>query len=102
MGNEVTLERLTEVSRAEAALRGLGFRQFRVRHHGDVARIELGEGEARRLTDAGTRAGVIRSVKQAGFRFVAVDLEEYGVLRREPGAPARRLYSIEPHRESGQ
>jgi len=93
MGSEVTLERLTEVSRAEAALRRLGFRQFRVRHHGEIARIELGDGEAVRLIDKRTRADVVRSVKEAGFRFVAVDLEGYGTSR---------LYSIEPDRDSGQ
>jgi uncharacterized protein len=93
IGHEVTPERLQEVSRAELALRRLGFRQCRVRHHGDIARIELGKGEAERLADPVIRADVIRSVKDAGFRFVTVDLEEYG---------AARLYSIGPHRESGQ
>jgi uncharacterized protein len=93
IGLEVTPERLREVSRAESALRRLGFRQCRVRHHGEIARIELGGGEAGRLDDPLIRADVIRSVKDAGFRFVTVDLEEYG---------AGRLYSIGPHRESGQ
>ena len=92
-GTEVTPERLGQVGRAEAALRSLGFRQFRVRHHGEIARIELAEGEADLLADAVLRAEIIRSVKDAGFRFVAVDLEAYG---------AGRLYSIEPRRESGQ
>jgi uncharacterized protein len=102
MGSEVTVERLTQVSRAEAALRELGFRQLRVRHHGDIARIEFGSGEARRLTDPRIRNDVIRSVKQAGFRFVAVDLEDYGTSRVGPDATGMRLYSIEPHRDSGQ
>jgi uncharacterized protein len=93
IGHEVTPERLREVSRAESALRRLGFRQCRVRHHGEIARIELGKGEAERLADPLIRTEVIRSVKDAGFRFVALDLEEYG---------AARLYSIGPHRESGQ
>ena len=93
MGTEVTLERLGEVGRAEAAVRGLGFRQFRVRHHGEIARIEFGAGEIERLVDPALRAEVVRSVKHAGFRFVAVDLEAY----RETG-----LYSIEPSRVSGQ
>lgn len=102
MGREVTHVRLEEVSQAEAALRGLGFRQFRVRHHGEIARIELGTGEARRLTDARIRSEVIRSVKGAGFRFVAVDLEDYGAARFAQDEAAPRLYSIEPQRESGQ
>jgi len=93
IGTEVTPERLGQVGRAEAALRNLGFRQFRVRHHGEVARIEFGEGEADRLVDPGLRAETVRAVTTAGFRFVAVDLELYR---------AGRLYSIEPRRDSGQ
>jgi uncharacterized protein len=88
IGHEVTSERLREVARAESALRRLGFRQCRVRHHNEIARIELGTGEAQRLADPFIRTQVIRSVKEAGFRYVAVDLEEYG---------AARLYSIGPH-----
>jgi len=93
IGTEVTPERLTQVGHAEAALRRLGFRRFRVRHHGEIARIELGDEEADRLVDPGLRAETVRSVKNAGFRFVAVDLEAYR---------AGGLYSIEPRRESGQ
>jgi uncharacterized protein len=101
-GTEVTPERLGQVGRAEAALRTLGFLQFRVRHHGEIARIELGPGEADRLANAVIRAEVIRSVKDAGFRFVAVDLENYRAGRLNPEAASSRLYSIEPHRDSGQ
>jgi len=93
IGTEVTLKRLKEVERAEAALRGLGFRQFRVRHHGEIARIEFGTGEIERLSDPSLRAEVVRAVKSAGFDFAAVDLEPY----RQAG-----LYSIEPSRVSGQ
>jgi len=93
MGTEVTAERLGEVGQAEASLRRLGFRQIRVRHHGEIARIEFGTGEVERLVDPDLRAKVVRAVKDAGFRFVAVDLEAY----RETG-----LYSIAPSRESGQ
>ena len=93
IGTEVTLERLSQVGQAEAALRGLGFRQFRVRHHGEIARIEFGAGEVERLVDPGLRTEIVRSVKNAGFRFVAVDLEAYR---------AGGLYSIGPSRESGQ
>ena len=102
IGIEVTPERLNEVSRAEAALRTLGFRQFRVRHHGEIARIELANGEAERLADSRIRAEAIRGVKQAGFRFVAVDLEDYGASRLEPAAAVAHLYSIGPQRDNGQ
>jgi len=102
IGIEVTVERLTQVGQAEAALRGVGFREFRVRHHGEIARIELGDGEAGRLVDPGLRAAVIRAVKGAGYRFVAVDLEVYRAGRPRTEGMAGRLYSIEPRRESGQ
>jgi uncharacterized protein len=102
IGIEVTPERLNEVSRAEAALRALGFRRFRVRHHGEIARIELGNGEAGHFADPRIRAEAIRGVKQAGFRFVAVDLEEYGASRLEPAAAIAHLHSIGPHRDNGQ
>ena len=93
IGSEVTPERLQQVGEAEAALRRLGFRQFRVRHHGDIARIELGAGEADRLVDPELRAEIARRVRNAGFLFVAVDLEDYR---------AGGFYLIGPSRETGQ
>lgn len=102
VGREVTPEGLSQVGRAETALRALGFRQVRVRHHGEIARIELGEGEADRLSDPGVRAETVRSVKEAGFRFVAVDLDVYRSGRRNPNNNAVGLYSIGPSRDSGQ
>lgn len=102
IGSEVTPERLAQVGHAEAALRRLGFRRFRVRHHGEIARIELGVGEADHLRDAGTRAAVIQSLKESGFRFVALDLEEYRVSRLDPDGAATRFYSIDPHSDRGQ
>jgi len=92
-GQEVTTARLAQVDRAESGLIELGFRQSRVRHHGDIARIELTSDDARRLGDSALRAEIVRAVKAAGFRFVAVDLEGYGT---------GRLYSIDPARDSGQ
>jgi uncharacterized protein len=102
IGTEVTPERLDQVGRAEEALRELGFRRFRVRHHGEVARIELGADEDDRMGVAPVRAEVIRSVKAAGFRFVALDLEPYSAGRLNPEKSDSNLYSIEPQRETGQ
>jgi pyridinium-3,5-biscarboxylic acid mononucleotide sulfurtransferase len=69
----VTPEKLAQVEAAERALRALGFTDCRVRHHGDVARVELPVGElARAVTDL--REAVHRAVVAAGFRFVTVDL----------------------------
>jgi len=101
VGTEVTSERLAQVERAEATLRRLGFSQFRVRHHGEIARIELGPGEDERLGDPALRAETVRSVKSAGFRFVVLDLEGYRAAGQDPKA-ADRLYLIAPSRESGQ
>ncbi len=69
----VTPAKLAQVEAAERALRALGFTDCRVRHHGDVARVELPAGEIARAA-AELRDEVHRAVVAAGFRFVAVDL----------------------------
>jgi len=101
IGTEVTPERLLQVERAEAALRRLGFRQLRVRHHGEIARLELDDEGLERVVSV--RAEVSAAVREAGFRHVAVDLEGYraGSLN-VPGREPEALYSIAPARESGQ
>jgi uncharacterized protein len=74
-GTPVTPERLLQVERAEAALRALGLRELRVRHHGDVGRVEVGEAE---LAQAfARRAEVAAAVKGAGFKSAALDLEPF-------------------------
>jgi pyridinium-3,5-biscarboxylic acid mononucleotide sulfurtransferase len=87
-GTPVTLGRLAAVEAAESALRALGFGQLRVRHHGDAARLEV---EAAVLAEVVTRReDVVRAVRAAGFRFVALDLEGFrsGSLNR--GLPEAR------------
>lgn len=76
-GVEVTPERLRAIETAEAGLASLGFRQFRVRWHGEIARIELDPEEMSRLSDPEIRTRLTTLVKDAGFRFVTVDLEGY-------------------------
>lgn len=74
-GTAVTPERLAQVERAEAAVRALGLRSFRVRHHGDVGRLEVAEEE---LAGAfARREALAAAVKQAGFRSAALDLEPF-------------------------
>ena len=73
-GTEVTPERLGQVERAEAALHDLGLGDVRVRHHGDVARLEVSPELLPALVEAPRRAEVLAAVRAAGFRFVAVDL----------------------------
>jgi uncharacterized protein len=76
-GTEVTTERLSRVERGEAVLRELGFRQFRVRHHEELARIEIALEELPRAFDAKTLAEITARFKQIGFRYVTLDLEGY-------------------------
>src|SRR5579885_3592197 len=76
-GTEVTPERLALVERGEAALRALGFRQFRVRLHEKLARIEVAPEEMARATNAEIAAAISRELKRAGFTYVALDLDGY-------------------------
>ena len=71
-GTEVTLGRLATVERAEAGLRSLGFHELRVRHHGEVARIEVPADELDRVLAA--REGVVAAVTAAGYRWATLDL----------------------------
>ncbi len=76
-GTEVTPERLSQVDRGEEALRALGFRQTRLRHHGDVARIEIAPEELARALDPEMAQAIVAAIKPLGFRYVALDLEGY-------------------------
>jgi uncharacterized protein len=67
-------EKLRQIDNAEAALRALGFDDSRVRHHGDIARIELPLAELGRAVVSPTREAIHRAVTGAGFRFVSLDL----------------------------
>jgi pyridinium-3,5-biscarboxylic acid mononucleotide sulfurtransferase len=71
---EVSAAKLAQIEAAEKALRILGFAECRVRHHGEVARIELPAGELVRAVSAPAREQIRAAVTAAGFRFVAVDL----------------------------
>ena len=74
-GEPVTVDKLAAVAAAEKALRALGFRQCRVRHHGDVARLELEPEQFRRALDL--REDIARAVHAAGFTYVALDLDGF-------------------------
>lgn len=73
-GTEISLELLVQVDRAEEAVRATGVRECRVRHHGDVARIEVPVGELDRLLAPGVRESLIAGVRAAGYRYVTLDL----------------------------
>jgi len=76
-GTEVTPERLRQVEEGEERLRALGFRQLRLRHHGDVARVEIDPSELARALDPDAARAIVAAIKPLGFRFVALDLEGY-------------------------
>jgi uncharacterized protein len=76
-GRPVTREALDVVERGEDALRALGFRQFRVRHHGDIVRIEIDRAELPRALDPTMAAQFTAIFKQLGFKFVTLDLEGF-------------------------
>jgi uncharacterized protein len=72
--SEVTEAKLQVIEQAEEAVRALGFRILRVRHHGEIARIEVALAEMPRLLDPEIAAAVDRALRRLGFRFVTVDL----------------------------
>ena len=78
-GTAITRETLTRVDRAEGLLADEGFRQVRVRDHGEIARIEAAAEELPRLLEPDVRQRLIRGLKQLGYRFVTMDLEGYRV-----------------------
>jgi uncharacterized protein len=74
-GTAITRENLSQVERAEALLRDLGFRELRVRHHGETARLEVPLEQLGRLTEPATRTQVVDGLKALGYRWVTLDLE---------------------------
>ncbi len=76
-GTEVTVERLSQIERGEEILRGLGFRQLRLRHHGELARIEIDPQELPRALDPEMAKRIVQAIKPLGFRYVSLDLEGY-------------------------
>lgn len=86
-GDPITVEKLSQVAKAESHIRRLGYRGFRVRHHEDLARIEM---PVDRLDDAiADREEIARGVREAGYRYVTIDLEGYTSGRMNEGLNAR-------------
>ena len=88
----ITAANLRRVSEAEAALTRLGFRQVRVRHHGDVARIEVPPRDLRRIMSPEIRTRLSRALKKAGYAYVALDVDGYrtGSLNETLGSTFKR------------
>jgi uncharacterized protein len=76
-GERISREKLEQIDRAEQLLRELGFRQVRVRHHGDVARIELPPEDMPRFFAEDLAEPITRRIKQLGFQYVTLDLQGY-------------------------
>jgi uncharacterized protein len=85
--SEVTDEKLRRIEAAEQALRGFGFRICRVRHHDDLARIELGRDEMARALAPELSAAIVGAMKAAGYRYVTIDLQGYRLGSLNEGLP---------------
>ncbi len=88
-GDPITTEKLLRVSTAESAIRALGFRGFRLRHHGQVARLEFLEKDIDRAFSL--RLEISKVVKAAGYGFVAIDLEGYKAGNMNQGLSPKLL-----------
>jgi uncharacterized protein len=73
-GDRITPEKLRQIDAAEEFVRSLGFRQFRVRHHDRLARLELPADEMPRLWEDGRREAIVKRLRELGYVYVAVDL----------------------------
>lgn len=76
-GNGITADKLRQIEAGELMIKGLGFREVRVRHHGDIARIELPAADVARFLSEGTATLVSEKLKSLGFRYISLDLEGY-------------------------
>lgn len=76
-GTRITVERLTQIAKSERFLRSLGFREFRVRYHEQIARIEVSAEDFPRFLDSAIRTAVTQGLKEIGFRHITLDLQGY-------------------------
>lgn len=95
-GRPVTAEALAMVERGEDALRALGFRQFRVRHHGEIARIEIDREELPRALNLTMFAELTRTFKALGFTFVTLDTEGFRSGSMNSSARVQPLVKLLP------
>ncbi len=76
-GDGITAEKLRQVDAAEAFVRSLGFKQFRVRHHDRLARLEIARDEMARLWEDGLRDAIVERFRELGYLYVTVDLQGF-------------------------
>ncbi len=84
-GEKITLSALKQVEDSESFLTALGFKEFRVRHHRDTARIELKEEDFRKMLDPDLRKTITEKIKSTGYKFVSIDLEGFRSGRMNEG-----------------
>jgi uncharacterized protein len=76
-GTRVNIEEMQKVEQAEEVLKGLGFHQYRARHHGDICRVEIDLDDFPKLLDGAIREGLLAGIREAGYKFVTLDLAGY-------------------------
>ena len=76
-GTKITEERLDKVEKCEEILRNLGFSQFRVRYHHEIARIEVPPAEINRFLDEDVRNAIVKGFKEQGFIYITLDIQGY-------------------------
>jgi uncharacterized protein len=76
-GTEITFDRLKKVAACEVFMKELRFREFRVRYHGDLARIEVSPNEIDRLFEREIRDAIVKKFKEIGFNYVSLDLQGF-------------------------
>jgi len=86
-GDPITVEKLRQVGSAETALRRLGFRGFRVRHHDELARLEIPVDQMQRAIEMSDE--IVEAVRSSGYRYVVLDLEGYRAGRMNEVLNAR-------------
>jgi uncharacterized protein len=87
--SEVTVAKLRTIERAEEAIRALGFRVYRVRHHDNMARVEIARDEMARALDVEIGAAMVRELKALGYQYVTLDLQGYRTGSLNEGLPLR-------------
>ncbi|OGW02621.1 MAG: TIGR00268 family protein, partial [Nitrospinae bacterium RIFCSPHIGHO2_02_FULL_39_82] len=93
-GKEITADKLSMVDKAEDFLLSMGFRQVRVRHYDEMARIEVSKDEIKKLFNNGTSEKISKRLKEIGFKYVTVDLEGYRTGSMNLTLPAKNAQSL--------
>jgi len=87
-GTEITRDRLKQVELGEELVRSLGFRELRVRHHGEIARVEIPLSELAHATSPGVREKLVEGLRSLGFHFVTLDLDGFRSGSLNASSPA--------------